>query len=165
MSEMKEFKKIAEKFNYKEKWPTYDEIKECTKAEDKFIREVAEAIEKMWNTHMSLIPLSLNDLEVAYDNVRDFKLEKEIYTPRETFFKYYYSNIERKIAESLYHDHKNCLTLEELQNLIPFLNSPYYRRERIMLNYLKRMELLKHRGEEWLDTIILMEQILLNCED
>lgn len=54
------------------------------------------------------------------------------------------------IANSIYNQNTHCLSVDELENVVPFYpDAPHYIREKVFVIYLERMRNLKPRGEEF----------------
>lgn len=79
---------------------------------------------------------------------------------RERFlFSTYYGAIEHALADDIYYKYKGCYTMEELERVVPYLDSHYYDRNRIILRYMERMQSLKDRGEEWREKIKQLKSV------
>jgi len=75
------------------------------------------------------------------------------------FSQWFYAFLQARITASLYADPK-LYSLEELESLIPHVDSLQYSRIGIMLRYLQDMEALKPRGEDWAGQILLLREVL-----
>lgn len=84
---------------------------------------------------------------------------KSFYRNPSDFNVWFYRNLQSKINSSLYNDNR-VYSLEELETLIPNIDSPHFSREGIMLQYLYDMKSLKPRGKDWDDKITLLQEIV-----
>jgi len=71
-----------------------------------------------------------------------------------------YQDIEYKVAENLVFAHKKCLSFDELLELVPTFDSPFYSVKRVQLVYMERMSNLKPRGEEWNQLMSILREEL-----
>lgn len=78
---------------------------------------------------------------------------KQKYKRERFLFSTYYGAVEHALSDDLYYKYKGCYTMEELERVVPYLDSHYYDRNRIILRYMERMQSLKDRGEEWREKI------------
>lgn len=78
---------------------------------------------------------------------------KQKYKRERFLFSTYYQAIEHALSEDIYYKYKGCYPMEELERVVPYLDSHYYDRNRIILRYMERMQSLKDRGEEWREKI------------
>lgn len=55
----------------------------------------------------------------------------------------------RLMAEIAYNLSNKIHTDEELGQLVPFVDSPYYSKEQVIIRYMENMSNMKPRGEAW----------------
>lgn len=89
---------------------------------------------------------SLKELEESY------KFE-EILSFSDFCFYFYYALI-NTIADDL---SAKFYTIEELEQVIPNIDSPYYDKSRVKLKYMEIMAQRKYRGEDWNTEIALLK--------
>jgi hypothetical protein len=144
---------------------------------DCFIKRVCDTIEERWTIRECHKLPAVAELMVAHkiatqncdptsnQYVRNFPegvLPPEnliFYKDADVFQKWFYNFLQNRISQSLYAEHR-VFSLEELDIMVPHVDSPDFSRERIMLRYLEEMETLKPRGEDWGAKIVMLREIL-----
>lgn len=48
----------------------------------------------------------------------------------------------------------------ELEKLVPYIDSPFYSRERVMIQYMQSMSSLKYRGVEWEERLAILKSLI-----
>lgn len=162
-------------------WPTLDQIIEMIRGHRLYSKlENNQNDEKV----MQLASFIIRKVEVDfYDHEHYHSTEKEILDSlrgktdnfriieesRLSGMKPQYSDVQERIheafelriqhfANSIYEQNRNCLSLEELERVVPHLpDSPHWIRQKVMLLYLERMRNLKPRGEEFDVTLAILK--------
>lgn len=128
-------------------------------------QRVCTTIEERWSDDMfHKLPSIEALIEAHIFATQNFTEQKEgqeahLYAPVGAFVQTFYKRLESRIGATLYAE-KQVYSLEELEGLIPHVDSPNFSRERVMLDYMMEMEKLKPRGEEWRKDMAMLQRIL-----
>lgn len=155
-------------------WPTVEEIQRDIKVRPEYqqleliaplphdgilkslTRTICSTIENKWMETKYHKPYP--SIDVLLDEYCEITVQvDEPYRHIDDLMKEFYSELEHRICQQLYYSNQ-VYSIEELERVyIPHVDSPFYCRESIMLNYMQPIQQLKDRGEEWRAKIIQLQ--------
>jgi hypothetical protein len=91
------------------------------------------------------------------DELDDIYRQMETDVSIDDFSSFFYRMLESDIAYKIggiMHDQV------ELEKLVPYIDSPFYSRERVMIQYMQSMSSLKYRGVEWEERLAILKSLI-----
>lgn len=126
--------------------------------ENNFMKKQYSSIDEMRNEYMKFTKggVGFSMVQSPYTYV-ERKSGKTVhycyYRLPELLFAQYWDWRERQLVRVIYDSTLRCLSVDELEQKVPNYDSPYYKKARVIVDYMEQMERLKPRGIEWNDII------------
>ncbi len=122
---------------------------EITEAEilQRLVKFECSHIESVWmNENKNVI--SEGELRRLHDRVAGETPESP-YRSRNDICKIFFERLHSRLVNDIYHSSKACYTFDELQNIVPYVDSLFFSREIVIYCYMSQMDRLKSRGDIW----------------
>lgn len=112
------------------------------RAVENLVHRVVTNIQCWWIEDNASRFLDIDNLGALRDSALE---DEEGYDSPSKFYTHYYGTVANKVLNSIL---GKVLSEQELEMAVPHIDSPYYRRNRVILSYLTQMNNLKDRGPE-----------------